>query len=43
VFAFLGRFHQLLPTVLGFWTDLQGPWHSIHIWEAWQKSRLFAF
>jgi hypothetical protein len=25
VFAFLGRFHELLPTVLGFQTDLQGP------------------
>jgi hypothetical protein len=24
-FAFLGRFHELLPTVLGFRGDLQGP------------------
>jgi hypothetical protein len=25
VFAFYGRFHELLPTVLGFRSDLQGP------------------
>jgi hypothetical protein len=25
VFAFYGRFHELLPTVLGFRGDLQGP------------------
>jgi hypothetical protein len=28
VFTFLGHFHELLPTVLGFWGDLQGPWHT---------------
>jgi hypothetical protein len=25
VFAFYGHFHELLPIVLGFWGDLQGP------------------
>jgi hypothetical protein len=25
VFVFLGRFHELLPTALGFHSDLQGP------------------
>jgi hypothetical protein len=25
VFVFYGRFHNLLPTVLGFRSDLQGP------------------
>jgi hypothetical protein len=25
IFAFYGRFYELLPTVLGFRTDLQGP------------------
>jgi hypothetical protein len=25
IFTFLGRFHELLPTILGFRGDLQGP------------------
>jgi hypothetical protein len=25
VFTLWGHFHELLPTVLGFWSDLQGP------------------
>jgi hypothetical protein len=41
VFAFYGHFHELLPIVLGFRTDLQGPWHSVHVWEALQKTRRF--
>jgi hypothetical protein len=40
-FCVYGRFRELLPIVLGFWTDLQGPWHSVHVWEAWQKTRHF--
>jgi hypothetical protein len=35
--SFLGRFHELLPTVLGFRGDLQGPWQSVHVWEVWPK------
>jgi hypothetical protein len=42
-FCIYGRFHELLPTVWGFRGDLQGPWHSIHVWEAWQKIIIFAF
>jgi hypothetical protein len=26
---------------LGFWEDLQGPWHSVHVWEAWRKTHRF--
>jgi hypothetical protein len=33
--------HELLPTVLGFQGDLQGPWHSVHVWEAWPKTHRF--
>jgi hypothetical protein len=29
IFTFLSRFHELLPTVLGFWGYLQDPWHTI--------------
>jgi hypothetical protein len=36
-----GRFCELLPTILGFRDDLQGPRHSIHVWEAWPKTRRF--
>jgi hypothetical protein len=28
----------ILPTVLGFQGDLQGPWHSVYFWEAWPKT-----
>jgi hypothetical protein len=38
VFAFQGHFHELLPTVLGFRGDLQGPWHSLNVWEVWPKT-----
>jgi hypothetical protein len=31
-------FHELLHIVLGFQGDLQGPWHSVHVWEAWPKT-----
>jgi hypothetical protein len=31
VFPFQGHFYKLLPTVLGFQSDLQGPWHSVHV------------
>jgi hypothetical protein len=27
-----------LPTVLGLWGDLHGPWHSVHVCEAWPKT-----
>jgi hypothetical protein len=31
VFAFDGRFDELLPTVLGFYGDLQPPEEPIHV------------
>ena len=34
VFAIYGRFHELLPTVLGFQGDL-------HVWESWPSTRRF--
>jgi hypothetical protein len=40
-FCVYGPFRELLPTVLGFRGDLQGPWQSVHVWEAWPKTRLF--
>jgi hypothetical protein len=40
-FLCFSPFHELLPTVLGFRGDLQGPWHSVHIWEAWLKTHRF--
>jgi hypothetical protein len=43
IFAFLGRFHELLPIVLGFRGDLQGIWQSIHFREECQKYVIFAF
>jgi hypothetical protein len=41
VFFDYGRFCELLPTVLGFRGDLQGQWHSVHVWEAWPKTHCF--
>jgi hypothetical protein len=41
IFRFYGHFRELLPTVLGFRVDLQGPWHSVHVWEAWPKTHRF--
>jgi hypothetical protein len=29
------------PRFWGFQTNLQGPWHLVHVWEAWQKTRGF--
>jgi hypothetical protein len=26
---------------LGFWGDLQGPWHLVHVWVAWLKTHCF--
>jgi ABC-type glycerol-3-phosphate transport system permease component len=40
-FCVYGPFGELLPTVLGFWGDLQGPWKSVHVWEVWPKTRRF--
>jgi hypothetical protein len=40
-FFVYGRFRELLPTVWGFQADLQGPWHSVYVWEAWQKNHCF--
>jgi hypothetical protein len=37
-----GHFCELLPIVLEFRGDLQGPWHSIHVWEAWEKTHRFS-
>jgi hypothetical protein len=34
-FLRLWHFCELLPTVLGLWGDLHGPWHLVHVWEAW--------
>jgi hypothetical protein len=41
VFALMAVFVSYCPTVLGFWADLQGPWHSVHVWEAWRKTLRF--
>jgi hypothetical protein len=40
-FYMYGYFRELLPTVLEFCGDLQGPWHLVHVWEAWQKTHCF--
>jgi hypothetical protein len=32
IFTFLGRFRELLSTVLGSRGDFQGPWHLVLIW-----------
>ena len=42
VFAFYGRFDELLPTVLGFYGDLQRPEEPIHVWELWATNRRFS-
>jgi hypothetical protein len=36
-----GHFFEVLPIVLGCQSDLQGPWHSVHVWEAWSKTHRF--
>jgi hypothetical protein len=43
LFCDYGYFPELLPTILGFRGDLQGPWHLVHVWEAWPKLVIFAF
>jgi hypothetical protein len=40
-FCVYGHFCELLPTVLGYRGDLQGPCHSVHVWEEWPKTRRF--
>jgi hypothetical protein len=30
-----------LSTVLGFQGDFQGPWHLVHVWQAWPKTHRF--
>jgi hypothetical protein len=40
-FCVYGCFHKLLPTVLGFQADLQGPWQLVHFLEGSQKTRHF--
>jgi hypothetical protein len=40
-FTFWGRFRELLSIVLGFCGDLQGPWHSVYVWEVWPKTHCF--
>jgi hypothetical protein len=42
-FCDYGYFPELLPTILGFWGDLKGQWHSVHVLEAWPKLIIFAF
>jgi hypothetical protein len=32
-----------LPTALACRGNLQGPWHSLHVWEAWPKLVVFSF
>jgi hypothetical protein len=31
----------LWPNILEFWGNLQGIWQSVHVWEAWPKTRHF--
>jgi hypothetical protein len=40
-FSVIGRFCELLPTILGFRDGLQGPWHLVHVWVTWPKTRSF--
>jgi hypothetical protein len=40
-FLRLWHFCELLPTILGLWGDLHGPWDSVHVWEAWPKTCCF--
>jgi hypothetical protein len=40
-FFMYGHFRELLATVLEFQGDLQGPWLSVHVWKAWQKTHRF--
>jgi hypothetical protein len=40
-FCVYGRICELLPTILGFRGDLQGPWYLVHVWEAWPKIHHF--
>jgi hypothetical protein len=40
-FCVYGRFRELLPIVLGFRSDLQSPWHSVHFLETWPKTHRF--
>jgi hypothetical protein len=37
-FLRLWPFLWAMPIVLGFQGDLQGWWHSVHVWEAWPKT-----
>jgi hypothetical protein len=43
LFLRLWPFREELSIVLGFWGDLHGPWHSVHVWEAWPKTCRFTF
>jgi hypothetical protein len=43
VFTFLGHLHELLPTVLGFWGDLQVPWHTTCLRGMSQNSSFLRF
>ena len=43
VFAYYGRFHELLPIFLGFQGDLTWPQDTIHVWGHDQKLVIFVF
>ena len=43
IFAFYGRFHELLPTFMGFQGDLTWPQDTIHVWGHDQKLVIFVF
>jgi hypothetical protein len=34
-------FVSYCPQFWGFQGDLQGPWHRVHVWEAWPKTHRF--
>jgi hypothetical protein len=38
LFLRLWSFLWAIAIVLWFWGGLDGPWHSVHVWEAWPKT-----
>jgi hypothetical protein len=42
VFAFMAIFVSYCPLFWGYvGRDLHGPWHLVHVWEAWPKTHHF--
>jgi hypothetical protein len=41
IFACMAIFVSYCPQFWGFRGDLQGPWHRVHVWEAWPKTRRY--